>query len=996
MTFKTKQPARFLQAELLSGFYLLLLAVLTSCSGGSGVEFRQGDRIALVGNALAERMQYHGYLETYLQAAHPAHELVFRNLAFTGDRVEHRPRAHKNFGDADAHLSNVRANVIFAFFGYNESFEEAQEKFGRQLSGWIDHTRAQKYDGENMPRIVLFSPIAHEELQDPALPSGRENNARLKEYAREMAKVAAEKDVVFVDLFEGTRKLYESSEEPLTVNGVHLNEEGNRLVAQLITEELTGSVPDMNEKDLKKLRLAVVNKNGRWFNRYRATDGNDVWGSRSNLHGNFETLQHELNMLDVMTANRDRRIWKLAKGGEEISVSYEQAEDPFWAAWEAWDTDTGIDDSNVPEPQEVKTNFTGEVIYLGGEEAIQKMHVEKGLEVGLFASEERFPEVANPVTVKTDTKGRIWVASWETYPKREPLKEMKDRLVILTDTTGNGVADKATTFARVHNPTGFEFWNGGVIVVSAPNILFLKDTDGDDKADVQIVLMSGIDAADTHHTANNLVYGPDGNIYYQRGVFMLSNVETPWRENYEAHHPGLYRFNPRTFEFDFVVENSPNPHGISFDKWGYQYLTDGTTGRAYQVYLDENSFDIPDFEYFKKRKLLDHTVRPVPGNQLLSSTHFPDEYQQNFLIYNVIGFLGIKRYKLEYNQGVVQGVEAGDLLYSDDPNFRPTSGVVGADGALYISDWQNPLIGHMQHNIRDPKRDHTHGRIYRITAKGRPLQEPVRIDGEPVERLLDLLLHPVNEVRHLVHIELSERESAEVIRKTREWVKQFSPEGEEGAHAMLEALWLHQQHQVRNEALLGQLMASPVEHARIAARRVQWFWEHTGEAAAGTHAHGEDTAGSAEETDGQGAGEDKEDHSAGKTVNLTDKEAGVLTITTIQEKMLYDTKEVVVKAGQPIELTLKNPDFMPHNLVIVTPGAADEVAKMAMDLGGEGFDKQFLPDSPEILHATRLLKEGEEQKLTFTAPEEPGEYPFVCTFPGHSQMMRGIIRVVNE
>lgn len=1018
--------SRTLLRCLLAGACLFLIAGMTSCSQPVKFELREGDRIALIGNSLAERMQYHGFLEANLQASYPEEHLVFRNLGFTGDQVKHRPRAHENYGDANTHLTRVKANVIFAFFGYNESFDNDTAKFGLQLREWIDSTRLQKYDGVNVPRIVLFSPIAHEDLGNTNLPSGEVNNRRLEAYTQAMSEVAAAKEVIFVNLFEATKKLYGESDEPLTTNGVHLNEEGNRQVARLITKDLTGSLPSAGEDKFIKLRQAVLNKNGRWFNRYRATDGNDVWGGRSELHGNFETLQRELAMLDSMTANRDKRIWAVAQSEKGVSVVTDE-EEPFWGAWEAWAVDTAMDDSNVPEPDEVETNYPDEVVYLGGEEAIEKMHVAEGLEVNLFASEEKFPEIANPVTVKRDTKGRIWVASWETYPKRQPMKEMKDRLVILTDTDKDGAADKSTTFARVHNPTGFEFWNNGVIVVSAPNILFLEDTDGDDRADKRTVLLGGIDAADTHHTANNLFFGPDGFIYYQRGVFMLSNVETPWRKNYEAHKPGLYRFNPRTFQFDFVVENSPNAHGISFDKWGYQFITDGTSGRAYQVYLDPAEAGEANPGDFKARKLLNQTVRPVPGNQVLSSTHFPPEYENNFLIYNVIGFLGIKRYKLEYDQGKVWGEEIGDLIYSDDPNFRPTSGVVGADGALYISDWQNPLIGHMQHNIRDPKRDHTHGRIYRITAKGRPLQEPVSISGEPVEHLLDLLLHPVNEVRHQVQIELSGRESEEVISKTKEWVNQFKPTDEKGAHAMLEALWVHQRHNVQNPQLLGALLGSPVENARVAAHRVEWFWkyqdkemaahlpaEHTagvsGEGASGSQTGSENgqsgpAAGPAQSDDGTGqnaaagdsahSGHAAGEATAGKTVDLTAESVAVVTVSTIPEKMLYDTKEIIVKAGQPVKLTLKNPDFMPHNLVVVAPGTADDVAQLAVDMGGAGFEKQFVPESKKVLHATRLINVNEEQTLEFTAPPEPGNYQFLCTFPGHGQMMRGVIKVIE-
>ena len=80
----------------------------------------------------------------------------------------------------------------------------------------------------------------------------------------------------------------------------------------------------------------------------------------------------------------------------------------------------------------------------------------------------------------------------------------------------------------MNNPLGFEFWNGGVVVTSQPNILFLKDTQGDDKADTRFVLFQGIDSADTHHSANNLIYGPDGAIYWQSGIFMQNAFEHPW------------------------------------------------------------------------------------------------------------------------------------------------------------------------------------------------------------------------------------------------------------------------------------------------------------------------------------------------------------------------------------------------------------------------------------------------------------------------------------
>ena len=146
------------------------------------------------------------------------------------------------------------------------------------------------------------------------------------------------------------------------------------------------------------------------------------------------------------------------------------------------------------------------------------------------------------------------------------------------------------------------------LVASVPDLLFLKDTDGDDVADVRIRIMGGLGSADTHHSANNFVYGPDGFLYYQRGIFNISNVETPWETNQESGESGMYRFNPRTHEFSFHAANSPNAHGSDFDYWGYHYATDATGGAAFQVKTEPEGT-------FSMRSLLQHTVRPVPSNR---------------------------------------------------------------------------------------------------------------------------------------------------------------------------------------------------------------------------------------------------------------------------------------------------------------------------------------------------------------------------------------------
>lgn len=942
--------------------------------------FQKGETIAILGNGLPDRMQHDGWMETVLQSALPELNVRFRNMSASGDRPDSFPRSSGHMHMTD-YLRHVKPDTVFAFFGYNESFENKPDEFKTKLVEFVKYIRGTKANGKTFPRIVLFSPIAHEDTKNPNVPSGAEHNPQLEAYTQATETAAKEIGVAFVDLFLPSLNLFKAAEKPLTINGVHLTAEGNRQLAEVIAKALLGREVAASAS-LEELRESVLDKDMHWNARYRARDGNDVWGSRSTLsftdgQNNGVVLQHELTMLDVMTANRDERIWARAKGG-----------------------DKQIDDSNIPQPVPVISNVgggsksssavkEGTLKYISGQDAIQHMAFDPRFEVGLFADEAKFPQLINPVQLQVDTKGRLWAAVWPTYPMWEPRKGMNDALVICHDDDNDGKADRVTEFAKVQNPLGFEFWNGGVIVTCAPDILFLKDTDGDDVADVRQIILQGVDFADTHHGANNLVMGPDGGIYWQSGVFMQHNHEHPWGSSLQTGASAMYRFDPRRFTIAKHADNSPNPHGISFDYWGYHYATDGTGGRAYQVR--------PEGAGFKMHELLKKEVRPVTASEIVSSTHFPDDMQGDFLIANVIGFLGLKHYDLarDADKASVWGEPAGadltvkvtqadgtttedksrGLLMSGDKNFRPSDAIFGADGALYIADWHNVIIGHMQHNVRDPNRDHKHGRIYRMTAKGRPLQQPVAIDAQPIPALLENLKHPADGVRHRTRVELSERPTAEVIAATQEWMKQFDPAKKEDAHHLLEALWVHQQHDVRNLALLGQLQKSPEPHARNAANVVHQLWFNVEASTKGGIIAGESAA------------------KAQKSGILSDTpDLTTIRIGTIPERLMYDVKEITVKSGKKVKLTFANTDVMPHNLLIVKPGHADAITNAAMIMGAKGFENGFIPEGTDVLHHTNLLDHGKEQVLEFTAPA-PGDYPYVCSFPGHGILMRGVLKV---
>ena len=823
---------------LLAGMLVAGSALLHSADEAKpgAFELKAGDHVCIIGNTLAERMQHDGWLETLLHSRYPKHQLVFRNLGFSGDELTQRIRS-KSFGSPDEWLAgnapvpepgrlvsrigvrdnrfettNTKADVVFAFFGYNESFagQTGLPKFKKDLEGFIKNTLSQKYNGKTAPRLVLFSPIAHEDLKDRNLPNGKDNNERLELYTKAMADAAKEAGVTFVDLFTPTKELYGKADKPLTINGIHLNERGNEAVAKIIDKALHAGAaePKRDPAQLEKLRQAVKDQNFYWFNRYRVMDGYNVYGGRAfekyaDKQSNYEDQQRELEIFDVMTANREKRVWALAQGG-----------------------DLKVDDSNCPPLIPVKTNKpgagpNGTHIFLDGEAAIAKMNVAKGMKVSLFASEKEWPELAKPVQMQFDPQGRLWVAVWPTYPRWSPTKPRNDKILIFEDTKGTGKADKMTVFVDGLNcPTGFEFYNGGVLIAQAPDLLFIKDTNGDGKADQQVRVVHGLDSADSHHTANSFALDPAGALYFQEGTFHNSQTESPYGPPRRVSNGAVFRYEPRSQKFDiYVTTGFANPHGHVWDRWGNDFVYDGTGANPYHGALFSGHLEYPQ-KHPKPPQVYQQKTRPCPGVEILSSRHFPESNQGNLLVGNVIGFQGILQYKMHDKGASLGATEVEPILSSTDANFRPSDMKVGPDGAIWFIDWHNPIIGHLQHAIRDPSRDATHGRIYRVTYEGRELLKPVKIAGEPVEKLLDVLKEPEDRVRYRARIELAARPTEQVVAAVKKWADGLDKKHPDYEHHMMEALWLQASHNAVDAALLNRMLTSPDFRARAAATRV--------------------------------------------------------------------------------------------------------------------------------------------------------------------------------
>ena len=784
---------------------MLLTAFSPPASAQSTLKVKKGDHITIIGNTLADRMQHYPWLETAIHASHPEHNLTFRNLGFSGDEVKTRPRS-MSFGSADEWMTKCKSDTVFCFFGYNEALkgDSALEGFKKDLAAMIAGMKAKKYNDKDAPQIVVFSPIAHENLKSPNLPDGIENNAKLEKYTAAMEQVCSESGVLFVDLFHPTKVLYAAQDRPLTMNGIHLNDFGYQQVASVIFKKLLPE-KEFVEKPSEQLKEAVELKNYYWFSRYRVVDGYNVYGGRSKLnwHGqsNADVMKREMEIFDVMTENRDKNVWAAAKGETYV-----------------------IKDDNIPKELDVKTNKPGNLpggkwSYLSGEEAIDKMTIAKGMEVNLFADEKQFPRLINPVQVAVDTDSRLWVSVWPSYPHWNPTEKREDALLIFPDEDADGKADECIVFAdELNSITGFEFWNGGVLVAAPPELWFLKDTDGDDKADIKIRMLQGISSADTHHSANAMVVGPDGWLYWSRGVFNIANFETPTK-TYRSGQTGVHRFNPRTFEMEFHFPIGPNPHGDVIDQWGYQFVNDGTGGTGSYVNIGKG---IGNKKWFKKR------VRPVPATGILSSGHFPDEANGNFLICNAIGFLGVLQHEVKYNGADITAEEIEPIVFSSDPNFRPSDVEMGGDGALYISDWHNTLIGHMQHNMRDPNRDHDHGRIYRVTSKGRELMKPAKMKGKPIAEVCENFFAKGNAVRYRARLELSGRTPDAITKEVAAFADKLDPSkadaNRDEAQALLECLWVFEEQRLANMPLLTKVFGAAEPKVRAAAIRTLGHW----------------------------------------------------------------------------------------------------------------------------------------------------------------------------
>lgn len=727
---------------------------------------------------------------------------------------------------------------------------------------------------------------------------------------------------------------------------------------------------------------------------------------------------------------------------------------------------------------------------LSPEESEKLIQVPVGFELELFASE---PDIINPISMTWDEKGRLWVVETVDYPNilREEDGTGDDRIKILEDTDEDGRADKVIVFAdKLNIPTSLVLVNGGVVVSQAPHFLFLKDTDGDDKADVREKIISGWGTYDTHAGPSNLTYGFDNMIW---GSVGYSGFRGAINGDSLRFRQGFYRFSTDfdDLDFEYLVTTSNNTWGLGFNETFDVFGS--TANNTHAVYMGiplryYQGYEWPEDSRRERwragRKKIDghYAMHPITRNYRQVDVHggftaaagfrfytarqFPKEY------WNRIAFVSeptgglLHRAVIEEDGAGFTEKDGWNIMASADEWVSPVEAKVGPDGSLWVLDWYNFII---QHNPTpnperggyqaetgegnayiNPLRDRSRGRIWRITYKDAEPYEPMSLSKEKPDALVEALDNDNMFWRMTAQRLLVERGETDVLPGLYGLVKNEKVDESGLNSAALHALWTihglgaldgsnkealetaigaleHPAAGVRkaavqvlpgtaeaNQAILESgVLQDPDSHTQLKAILATIEMDPSVEAGQALYDLSKDStvmedewlsealklAAIQHESGFQEANPgrsqlNKQPDSNGKVY------AGVQTIRikTVMNELQYDLAEFTVAAGKEVKIIFENPDFMQHNLLIIKPGTLEEVGAAADKLAREpdGAEKNYVPEMPAVLYSTALVNPDETVTLTFAAPEEPGAYSYVCTFPGHWRTMQGTMKVVES
>jgi len=366
-----------------------------------------------------------------------------------------------------------------------------------------------------------------------------------------------------------------------------------------------------------------------------------------------------------------------------------------------------------------------------------------GFEIQLVAAE---PDINKPMNLAFDAKGRLWVTTSIEYPWAVPTNKIgRDRLMIFEDFGPDGRARKITEFAGglnipigvypffSKNADGRSTWKA--IIWSIPNIWLLEDTDGDNKADKREVLYGPFDhTRDTHGNQASFRRGFDGWLYATHGYNNDSHVTARDGSHVDLNSGNSYRIRLDGSRIEQHTHGQVNPYGLAFDEFGNLFSSDCHSEPIYQLLAGGYypSFGKPHDGLGFAPKMMEKPrgSTAIDGISIYADNLWPAEFHGNIFIGDVMASR-VFRDRVTEDGSTRTARPMPDLVSTTDPWFRPVDTCLGPDGALYIADFYNRIIGHYEVPLTHPGRDRESGRIWRVVYKEKPLRPAALADDLP-------------------------------------------------------------------------------------------------------------------------------------------------------------------------------------------------------------------------------------------------------------------------
>lgn len=748
-----------------------------------------GEVIIFTGQENLVRDAKSGAMESLLTTRYVVEAPRFRSMAWEADTVYEQWR-DMNFGTWKDQLSATGATMILAQFGQMEALDGV-----KRLPEFISaYHRLLDQFGAQTQKLVLISPIPFERSISPDAPDLTIRNADVRAYVEAVQAITRQRSAVFVDVF--TPLLNRPSSEPrLTDDGIHLNATGQRIVAGIIAEKL--GVEPSSSVPRETLRDAIAEKNELWSDLWRPANWSFAFGDRvqhpfGKPGGGRPFLKDEMSSLMPMVEQAEARIHALARG------------------------------EDVPALKAMKPILPPEEKALTPEEELATFTLADGYECHLFASEK--DGVIKPTQMSWDERGRLFVACSPTYPHVEPGSKPGDYILVCEDTNGDGRVDKTSRFAEgLKMVQGVEPGAGGLYVCDYSELVHLRDRDGDGRADERRVIYSGFGIGDTHQLINSITHGPEGSLWFSQGLHNFATVETAWG-NKRLHKAGLWRLNTRTDRLDSFFNGAAagaNCWGVAFDDYGQVFHKSGDRPAGYYSVPGLIRIDNPD-NYHPTGALFD-TNPKTTSIEFIGTKALPDNVQGCAVI---AGFMGntMEIHRVLDDGAGFKSEQLPKLLRSTSTAFRPVDVSMGPDGAIYVCDWFNPIIGHYQASYRDPARDKAHGRIWRISARGgAPVKQPSLAGMKPAE-LLDQLCSPERWTRYQAKRLLFDASKDDVLKAADAWTTKLDVADPQYEHLLLEVIGIYEAHESPRPELLAKLISAKDPRVRAYGARVVGAW----------------------------------------------------------------------------------------------------------------------------------------------------------------------------